>query len=111
MGRWLRSNSLWKGGISCRTSSSILCTANPELEAIRQRRMQELMARQVWGINRTLNNRKLRKMPRGIQIAVCYRNSGHYIAVAAPSETAIAENSGVKRIHSDSGGSRPQFNG
>ncbi|KAL1182358.1 hypothetical protein V6Z11_A02G111500 [Gossypium hirsutum] len=26
--------------------------------------MQELMARQVWGINRTLNNRKLRKMPR-----------------------------------------------
>ncbi|PPR89756.1 hypothetical protein GOBAR_AA30932 [Gossypium barbadense] len=50
------------------------------------------------------------KGPR-IQIAVRYRNSGHYIAVAAPSETAIAENSGVKRIHSDSGGSRPQFNG
>ncbi|KAK8366306.1 hypothetical protein V6Z12_A02G112800 [Gossypium hirsutum] len=30
--------------------------------------MQELMARQVWGINRTLNNRKLRKMPRGCTI-------------------------------------------
>ncbi|KAG8490331.1 hypothetical protein CXB51_015964 [Gossypium anomalum] len=42
--------------------------------------------------------------------AVRYRNSGRYIAVVTPSETAIAENSGVKRSHTDSGGSRPQFN-
>ncbi|PPR81106.1 hypothetical protein GOBAR_AA39606 [Gossypium barbadense] len=46
----------------------------------------------------------------GIQIAGRYQNSGRYIAVAAPSETAFAENSGVKRSHANSGGSRPQLN-
>ncbi|PPS01729.1 hypothetical protein GOBAR_AA18930 [Gossypium barbadense] len=39
------------------------------------------------------------------------RYSGCYIAVAAPSETATAENNGVKRSHTDNGGSRPQLNG
>ncbi|MFQ6639560.1 hypothetical protein Gotur_015407 [Gossypium turneri] len=36
---------------------------------------------------------------------------GRYIAIAAPSKTTFAENSDVKQSHTNSGGSRPQFNG
>ncbi|OMO92935.1 hypothetical protein COLO4_17211 [Corchorus olitorius] len=43
------------------------------------------------------------RIDEGFQIAVRYRNSGRYFAVAAPSETAFVQTAPVNLIHVYSG--------